>query len=113
VHEPLQSHPCLDLLAQRKHLTGGDFFQLALAELGQHIMTEDALAHCGRDVCLASVPQYRSRYREELPWSTRLDTDPDTEEISGLDLFGQQADAETPIKYASFSPYACSRMRTK
>jgi len=63
--------------------------------------------------CTHPIPQHRARYREELPWSPRLDTDPDTDEISGLDLFGQQADAETTIKYASFSPYACSRMRTE
>jgi hypothetical protein len=75
------------------------------------------LAHfwLGANICPRAhpIPQHRSRYREGLPESPRLDADPDTEEISALALFGQQADAETPIQYASFSPYACSRTRTE
>jgi hypothetical protein len=59
------------------------------------------------------MPQHRSWYREDLPRSPRLDTDPGTEEISGLAMFGQKTDAETPIKYASFTLSASSRMPTK
>jgi len=43
------------------------------------------------------LPQHRSRYREQLPWTPWRDTDPDTEKVNRLALFGQQADAESPI----------------
>jgi hypothetical protein len=50
---------------------------------------------------------------KSLKRSPCRDTNPDTAEISRLDLFGQQADAETPIQCASFSPYEGSRMQTE